>query len=302
MCDPIRGTIGRARVLRLSPADIQFSDRPADQPRKFTQEREPTAGPHPPNGAALAHYSSSLAFELSFSTNSNYHVLRHIIQMVTVDPSRLFPTAELKSLIDELPPWSADAASQQQYHEFFQSFGTHVFTTLALGGVLRVTVNSTEGASAEMRRTVNGSNTREAIGSRRYSSAQTVTIFRDGGGSAAAEVVSALQHHFADPSTSDWETVQERWIESLAADPVFCSDDPNTKYEPLHNLQGLTEFQRKDLEQASKFYQDQKLRHYESETPGQRTNFSPQSRGPTARKENSQLRKFKDVLARLACA
>ncbi|KAJ7115296.1 hypothetical protein C8R44DRAFT_794396 [Mycena epipterygia] len=311
MYDPIRGTLGRTRVLSLDLSDIQFSDGPGHQTEEFTrvvnEQQEPTAGPYPPNGSALrAHYSSSPAFESAVSTNSECYELRHIIQVVTVHPSCLIPSAELKSLIDQLPLWSADTDSKEQYNEFFESFGTHVFTKLALGGVLRVIVNSTDKVTASQKSVVGRSDTTGSTSSARSTRVRNVMIFRDGGGSVAAELTRALEYHFADSSSSsDWENMRKGWIQGLEKDPVFCPDDPNTVYEPLHNLQGLTTVQQKHLEQASEFYWRSRHRQPEG-TPDKIVTPSSGSRAGLLRQENRKkvlralVQKFKEALARLA--
>jgi hypothetical protein len=140
---------------------------------------------------------------------------------------------EMLGIIRRLPPWSAE--SENQYHEFFSTHGTHVVLRLALGGNLRVVTRGLQDT-------------------------KNILIFRDGGGSIASELTSVLENHFRQrrehQSSYSWPEadVRMKWIKALEIDPTFCPDSGSTQYRWLHTLGGLTPAQAHDLRQASKSY------------------------------------------------
>jgi hypothetical protein len=154
--------------------------------------------------------------------------------------------------IERLPSWSAE--SKQQYHEFFANYGTHVVTRLALGGILRVIVESTDEVITKHNSTVSGDEL--AVTSfGRSTRTRNVIILRDGGGSVAAELTSALEDHFTHPeSSSNRQDISLEWVKHLEKDPVFCPDDPITQYQLLYTLDGLTDSQRNALRLACESY------------------------------------------------
>jgi hypothetical protein len=156
----------------------------------------------------------------------------------------------------------------ETYYDFFSSYGTHVVTCVALGGVIRVVSQASKSSSERSGDNVPQGTPDSTIGhapdADQYGPATSqkrhVTIFRDGGGAVASRLTHILEQKFGASSLQDgspvdllsgWADVRMDWINELQKDPVFCSDDPNTEYQWLHTLGGLTEQQREDLRLAS---------------------------------------------------
>jgi hypothetical protein len=167
--------------------------------------------------------------------------------------------------IDKLPGWSDE--SMQTYYDFFASYGTHVVTRVALGGVLRVVSqarkSSEEHSSDRILQDPGYVPTdvgRVAQHGTTVSQKRQVMIFRDGGGAVASRLTRILEQRFSDlqegssVAPSDYTDVCVQWIQELQKDPIFCPEDPNTEYQWLHALGGLTETQREDLRLASESY------------------------------------------------
>jgi hypothetical protein len=154
----------------------------------------------------------------------------------------------MEEIINDLPRWSDE--TKGDYMMFFASYGTHVVTKLALGGVIRVIVNSTdaifrEKALAYGDMTISGGSTHK----------RSVLIFLDGGGTVAGDVSDFLENNFPPlADDEDWEQVQATWRENAKKDPVLCPDHKLTEYVPIYSMPGLSENQKGDLEAACQEY------------------------------------------------
>jgi hypothetical protein len=198
------------------------------------------------------HYSSDLAFQSAVSTNSQQYSLHHIIQIATVDPDRVELSAEMRNIIARLPPFSTE--TEKQYMEFFSDYGTHIVTRLALGGVLRVVLDSRDEAS-KLKTSVTGNGRVVNSASGRLAHSRRILVFRDGGGSVAPELTSFLEKNFVpDIQSSDWHQLRDRWIKELEKDPVFCPDHPLTEFQPMYAVRGLTGDERTYLGAAYEIY------------------------------------------------
>ncbi|KAJ7040039.1 hypothetical protein C8F04DRAFT_1254495 [Mycena alexandri] len=235
--DVHRGTYGRKSVLTMVDVPIQYTA-PPNQNEEFEQRRKT----HRQQASDLSmrreeHYSSNWALQSAVSTNSQQYSLHHIIQIATADPGRVELSAEMRNIISRLPPFSAE--SEKQYMQFFADYGTHVVTRLALGGVLRVVLNSRDEVSKHQTYTTG---TGEVVNSTsgRIAHNRRVLVFRDGGGSVGRELSGFLEHNFVpDIKSPDWHQVRKKWIKELEKDPVFCPDHPLTEYQPLCSVRGL---------------------------------------------------------------
>ncbi|KAJ7260753.1 hypothetical protein C8J57DRAFT_1233001 [Mycena rebaudengoi] len=151
------------------------------------------------------------------------------IQIAAIDPDRVELSAEMRSMISRLPPFSA--LSEKEYMQFFADYGTHIVTRLALGGVLWIILDSRDEAfNQKASATGNGANT------------------RIGGGSVAPEITSSLERNFIpDIKSPEWQEVRRKWIKDLEKDPVFCPDHPLAEYQPLYTVCGLPWLEQKRL-------------------------------------------------------
>ncbi|KAJ7121586.1 hypothetical protein C8R44DRAFT_167341 [Mycena epipterygia] len=295
--DPIHRSFGRTCVLDLAPSAIKFEKGPPQQPEDFMQttaETRQEQGDRPDGDGLKATYSSSSGFQSAESRKSESYIFRHLVEVATINspPSGLQLSTEMRRLIERLPPWSLE--SQQQYDEFFANHGTHVVKSLALGGVLRVLVDSASRVTKEYQSTVKrdkGDTT-----SSKSTHTRNVMIFRDGGAPVAAELTRVLEDYFTQNSRSPshWQGIRTEWINSLEKDPVFCPDDPKTQYEFLYNLQGLDEQQRYNLRQASKSYLAP-LDHKFEASPTPRVSHDSKSALP----RKSNLRGVRQMLSRM---
>jgi hypothetical protein len=214
--------------------------------------------------------SSSTAFKAVLSENSRQRLyLSQPVAIAKIVPSPPRLSRGVLDAINRLPGWSKE--SMETYYDFFSSYGTHVVTCVALGGVIRVVSQASKSSSERSGDSVPQETSDSTIGyapdADQYGPATSqkrhVTIFRDGGGAVASRLARILEQKFGvsdldDGSSadllSDWADVRMDWINELQKDPVFCSDDPNTEYQWLHTLDGLTEQQRKDLRLAAESY------------------------------------------------
>ncbi|KAJ7328887.1 hypothetical protein DFH08DRAFT_317356 [Mycena albidolilacea] len=271
--NPIRRTMGHKNVLSLEPAEIQFRDGPGPEMNDFAvavAQQEPL---EKPNVAGLiAQYSNSAAFLSALSTKSDCFVFRYVSKVAYLDSARPQLSPEMKRVVERLPRWSPK--SKQQYIEFFGNHGTHVITALALGGALRVIVESTEEKVSKKRTSSANKKVVDTTASDRSMQTRKIRIFRDGGGALASEITKVLEDRFTNSAhPSDWEGLRTRWIKDLGRDPVFCPDSNLTEFRFLHALGGLTGTQQEDLKQATEFY----LRLSQRKT-------SSRKEGPTRRK------------------
>ncbi|KAJ7714596.1 hypothetical protein B0H16DRAFT_1742513 [Mycena metata] len=233
MHDINHGTYGRKSVLSMLDVPIQYTA-PPNQNEEFEQRQKT----HRQQASDFSmrreeHYSSNWAFQSAVSTHSQQYSLHHIIQIATADPDRVELSAEMRNIISRMPPFSAE--SEQQYMQFFANYGTHVVTRLALGGVLRVVLDSRDEVSKHQTyATGNGGAVNLTSG--RLARNRRVLVFRDGGGSVG------------------------QWIKELEKDPVFCPDHPLTEYQPLCSIRGLPGDKQKDLENAYQIYVQKTVR------------------------------------------
>ncbi|KAF7366102.1 Protein hedgehog [Mycena venus] len=251
-----RGTYGRKSVLSTVDLPIQYTAPPI-QSKEF--EEKAKAHRHQATDLSMrheerlqTHYSSDSALQSAVSTNSQQYSLHHVIQIATVDPDRVELSAEMRNIIARLPPFSTE--TEKQYMEFFSDYGTHVVTRLALGGVLRVVLDSRDEAS-KLKASVTGNGRVVNSASGRLARSRRILVFRDGGGSVAPQLTTFLEHNFVpDIQSSDWYQLRDKWIKELEKDPVFCPDHPLTEYQPLYAVRGLTGDERKYLKTAYEIY------------------------------------------------
>jgi hypothetical protein len=234
-----RGTWGRKSVLSMVDLPIQYTA-PRDQNNEFKQTKTPGSDIFRHKELLQSHYSSQL------------YSLHHIIQIATADPDRVELSGEMRNIISRLPPFLA--GSEKQYMQFFADYGTHVVTRLALGGVLKVVLDSRDEVSKhKSSATGNGGVVNST--SRRLAHSRKVLVFRDGGGSIGPELSSFLEHNFVpDIQSSDWHQLRDRWIKELDKDPVFCPDHPLTEFQPMYAVRGLTGDEQMNLGAAYKIY------------------------------------------------
>ncbi|KAF8191883.1 hypothetical protein K438DRAFT_2136538 [Mycena galopus ATCC 62051] len=278
--DPIRGAFGRTCVLDLDPSAIQLKKVRSKQSHEI--QREDVQSPSVLAGTT-AHYSTSSAYQAAASVKSERYILRHAIGVATVSGSKSNLSPDMKRLIDRLPPWSAE--TKVKYDEFFANYGTHVATKVALGGVLRIILDSTDEATQAQNSAANRDKV-TTVSSSRSTHMRNVLVFRDGGASVAAELTRVVEYFFTHPqSPPEWDGICTEWIKELENDPVFCPDDPRAEYKKLHELGGLTSDQRKNLRQASDSY----LAPRHSEPEGMPNNTGvPDSTSPLPREKNNR--------------
>ncbi|KAJ7751859.1 hypothetical protein B0H14DRAFT_2980824 [Mycena olivaceomarginata] len=179
------------------------------------------------------HYSSDLALQSAVSTACT--------KIATVDPDCVELSAEMRNIIARLPPFSTE--TERQYMEFFSDYGTHIVTRLALGGILRVVLDSRDEVS-KLKTSVTGNGRVVNSASGRLAHSRRILVFRDGGGSVAPELTSFLEQNFV-PDI--------QWIKELEKDPVFCPD-PFTEFQPMYAVRGLTGDERTYLGAAYEIY------------------------------------------------
>jgi hypothetical protein len=254
-----RGTFGRKSVLRLGDLPIQFIA-PPNQNEEFMEKtashRQQTSNVSRGGGDDLqSHYTSSYALRSAITGNSQQYSLHHIIQIAAVDPDRVEVSAEMRNIIARLPSFSPQSESERQYNQFFTDYGTHVATRLALGGVVRVIIDSKAQVTKTKSSHVMGNEGVVNSTSERVAHGHRIMVFRDGGGSVAPALTTFLEHNFLhNRSSPEWQQIRTKWIQDLEKDPVFCPDHPFTEYQPLYTVRGLTEAERKNLEDAYKLY------------------------------------------------
>ncbi|KAJ7694029.1 hypothetical protein B0H14DRAFT_3044450 [Mycena olivaceomarginata] len=257
-CDHATGHFGRSSVLRGKDPLISWSD------------------VNGKGGFLRAQYASSSAFESALTKRSYCYSLYHVIAVVSIDPHQLWLSQEMEEIINDLPQWSDEAKGD--YMMFFASYGTHVVTKLALGGVIRVIVNSTdaifrEKALAYGDMTMSGGSTHK----------RSVLIFLDGGGTFAGDISDFLENNFPPVADEeDWEQVRAKWMESAKNDPVFCPDHKLTEYVPIYSMPGLSENRKGDLKKA---YQEYMVSIPEKETKAE-TEPAPLTSVSMSRKHN----------------
>ncbi|KAJ7483642.1 hypothetical protein FB451DRAFT_1235199 [Mycena latifolia] len=116
--------------------------------------------------------------------------------------------------------------------QFFAKHGTHILVKLALGGTLRVIVDSADGGRRDI-----------------------VMLFSDGAGEFSSQLIALLGEKFQPQlSPSDWQQTHAQWVEELEKDPVFCPDHELTEYRPIYNFSGLPEPRKHYLQEAYKVY------------------------------------------------
>jgi hypothetical protein len=214
------------------------------------------------------------------SGESQIYQAKQSSAIAKIIPVRPRLSDEMLNQINQLLPWSSDSPdSQQQYYDFFSSFGTHVVLRVALGGLLRIVskvdTSTIKYASSKSMGFEAGVSALDPAGGEIKASAQhqashgrslstekrRVNIFRDGGGAVASQLTWVLEEQFSrphsgSPSTmlSGWTDVRMQWIDALHHDPVFFPDHPMTEYLWLYQLDGLTDKQQHDLRLASQSY------------------------------------------------
>ncbi|KAF7343720.1 MAC/Perforin domain-containing protein [Mycena sanguinolenta] len=236
--NPVHNVFGRTNVLAVKMSDVHSERIAVDYDALAdlipASQLPDIGGKDVVRSALRKYYSTSSAFQTASSTSSDTHVRTCITYQLT---SNSAPTVsdEMKTVIRQLPVWSPE--SQEEYNEFFETYGSHVVTRVALGGLLRVVLRRTDAESpGEMHRL------------------QAVEIFRDGGGAVAGDVTLALEAHFLGQDASgDYRATLIRWMRALETDPVFCPDDKLTHIVPLYELRGIGD-KRGDLERAMSVY------------------------------------------------
>ncbi|KAJ6551247.1 hypothetical protein B0H19DRAFT_1157014 [Mycena capillaripes] len=260
--NPISGTFGRKSILKLDSSTILTRDGPASQTTAFVREEQKTITDRlgidfdAPNLASLSTYPTTSSANHLFSTSHAHLYAAQYVKVVKAIPSPLQLSQEMLNIISRLPPWSE--ASKPRYIQFFSNHGTHVVSAVALGGTLRVTLPDV--SEVINQRPAKGRITVPKNKAKGPQSTPDISIVREGGGSAAAELVGLLQNHFKQlPSRSnplDWPSDELRiqWTKVLDREPTFCPDSPCTQYKWLYTLDGLTSEQREDLRQAAHFF------------------------------------------------
>ncbi|KAJ6488914.1 hypothetical protein C8R45DRAFT_1074063 [Mycena sanguinolenta] len=261
--NPISGTFGRKSVLKLDSSKILPSDGPASQTTAFVREEQKAITDRlgidfeAPNLASLSTYPTTSSANHLFSTSHAHRYAARYVTVIKAIPSPLQLSQEMLNIISRLPPWSE--ASKPRYTQFFSNHGTHVVSAVALGGTLRVTLSDvSEGINQRPAKGRITGPKNKAKGLARNTA--NVSIVREGGGSAAPDLVGLLQSHFKQlPSRSnafDWPSDELRiqWTKALDREPTFCPDSPCTQYEWLYTLDGLTSKQREDLRHATHFF------------------------------------------------
>lgn len=191
------------------------------------------------------------------------------------------PSAQLRKEIDSLPPWNGSLREvKSRYRAFFDKYGTHINFRIALGGVLRVTsrndfnkeqrtvlnviggkasapiaasIGVDVGVTAARKKTEEGHSS---------SDSGSISVFREGGNIVASDLSSIVEDIFdhyhelsrGSPRLQSWLQIQEKWIAALQEDPAVCADHPDTNYEWLHGLDGITDIQQEQLQRASEWY------------------------------------------------
>ncbi|KAJ6472015.1 hypothetical protein C8R45DRAFT_1013754 [Mycena sanguinolenta] len=236
--NPVRNVFGRTNVLAVKISDVQNErisfDYDAVADLIPVSELPDTDDKDVVRSELRKYYSTSSAFQTASSTSSDTHVRTCITYQLT---SNSAPTVseEMKTVIQQLPTWSSE--SQDKYNEFFDTYGSHVVTRVALGGLLRVVLRRTDAESSE-----------------ELPRLQAVEIFRDGGGAVSGDLTLALEAHFlGQDATGDYRTILVRWMEALETDPVFCPEDDLTQIVPFHELEGAGD-KRADLDRALRVY------------------------------------------------
>ncbi|KAJ7235792.1 hypothetical protein C8J57DRAFT_1248171 [Mycena rebaudengoi] len=251
--DPTRGSFGRSRVIDFKQSDVRWRR----CPRSNLEFEQAVQTERKADIAILrAQDFSWAALQSASSTESKRHVLRHIVTEVAVYAYRLQLSREMKEQIQNLPPWN-DVNSKQEYTEFFSNYGTHVVTRLAVGGVIRVLVDSADEDTNA--RTLDSSGAIDATSAIQSSHTRNVMVSSEGGSGVASRLPHILESHFAHAQTPspEFQKICTQWIEELERDPVFCSDDPTTEYRYLYSFHGLAKARKDDLKHATKFYLNQ---------------------------------------------
>ncbi|KAJ7700606.1 hypothetical protein B0H16DRAFT_1902929 [Mycena metata] len=224
--DITHGSFGRNSVLDVRDLILRLTT-PENHKKDF--ERLPVAAHNserPDTERLRTHYSSDWGFKSALQPKSQCYILHHIVRVVSVDGDTFKLSADIQEEIGNLPPWSP--RSRAQYMQFFTKHGTHILVKLALGGTMRVIVDSTEGGRR-----------------------QNVTFFFDGAGEFAAQHIALVGEEFQ--SELD-EQIHAKWVKELEKDPVFCPDHELTEYLPIYNFSGLTAGQKHHLQEACKVY------------------------------------------------
>ncbi|KAJ7907595.1 hypothetical protein B0H13DRAFT_1879428 [Mycena leptocephala] len=291
-----RGTFGRKSVLRRGDLAIQFIA-PPNQDEEF-MEKTASHGQHTSNvsrggGEDLQfHYTSSYALRSAISDTSQQYSLHHIIQIAAFDPDRVELSSEMRNMIARLPSFSSQSQSKRQYNKLFTDYGTHVATRLTLGGLVRVIIDSKPQVTKKKTSHVMGNESVVNSTSERVARGHRIMAFRDGGGSVAPALTTFLEHNFLQNRNSpEWQQIRTKWIQDLEKDPVFCPDHPFTEYQPLYTVRGLTEAERKNLEDAYKLYVQKTTSPHNENSP---QNTEP-SVGPIQSKLLPRRRNFLSV-------
>ena len=274
--NPIYGNLGSSCVLVLEQSDVQIVKGTSHQFEQIVYDKD--AKEHVSLTASQlradfkmrdvaglsSHYSSSTAFESAVSWDSHVYIARKLTAVARVVPLRPRLSAAMLNQINRLPRWSTETESD--YHNFFESHGTHVVLCAALGGVLRIISRGNmldEGAVRQALEAETDTQTfpRTNFDGMMSTGADHVTVFLDGGGSVGGQLTGALeilfyhlQNPWSQPPPSEWPHVRAWWMDALETDSVFCPDDPQTQYWWLYNCDGLTAAQQNDLKLASKSY------------------------------------------------
>ena len=223
-----------------------------------------------------SYYSTSTDLESAMSSESQLHIVRIRTAVAKVTTLRPRLNDAMIKEISKLPRWSPD--NKEDYHDFFESHGTHVVVCAVLGGILRILSRGATSMDTRMVEKVlnaevdapiltkvgvdlklGGGRSQKKNNRKSVDNAQ-ITVFRDGGEAVASELPRVLEQlfsHLHDPSRTqppNWSDIRARWIEALKTDPVLCPDDPQTQYWWLYQLDGLTDHHRTDLKAASKSY------------------------------------------------
>jgi hypothetical protein len=170
---------------------------------------------HALESIANSFHSSSSALRLALRGSSSIYAYQHTTAIGTIQSCRLSDVVTRH--IEQLPEnWNQDMDSRKRYYDFFDMYGTHVVSQVAIGGLVRVIASRRKG------------DTLRRVASSQGHMPHDITILRDGGASMASLLYSELNKHpwdspakiqSLDPATAPG---LQAWIAALGRDPVFC--------------------------------------------------------------------------------
>jgi hypothetical protein len=276
--NPIHNTFGRVPVVVFDKSEVQIDRDISTQFELIAfqneaQFRSTTSAQQLKLASKAGNFAASDQPSTSASPSANAWVYKGTKLIGIARLETLVPTLSRDMIeeIEKLPPWSIE--THNRYARFFTTHGTHVNTSVALGGTLRITWRAdTALDQAIVEQALNGHATAlnldispgVTISSVRQDAMQRalLNLERTGGGVVTTELTRALEdlskylHGYTPDSKApqNWTDARTRWMDALRNDPALCSDVPETEYLWLHSFNGITERQKDDLQRASEHY------------------------------------------------